>query len=148
MVCSPNAIFKKFPKNFYGRWTVADIVDRLRNTGPTNGRSRSGRRHSVVTQQVVKKVRSRLLRKPDRSQNKMAKELHVTCQSIGRVVNLKLGQRAFKRRKSQFLSEKNKRDRVTECRALLRRFAPDGSAQYPIFRREIFRAGARVQRSK
>jgi len=68
----------------------------------------------------------------------MAKELHVTRQSIGRVVNLKLGQRAFMRRKSQFLSEKNKRDRVTKCRAHLRRFAADRRHRIQFFDERYF----------
>ncbi len=55
----------------------------------------------------------------------MVKEINVSCRSIGQVVNLELGQCAFKRRKSQFLSEQNKRVRVTRCQALLGRFAAD-----------------------
>ena len=54
------------------------------------------------------------------------------------MVNLELGLCALKRRRSQFFSEKNKRDRITKCRALLLRFAADRHCKIRFFNKKYF----------
>ena len=71
---------------------------------------------------TFKKVRCRLIRNPEQSQRKMAPKPHMSRQSLQRIIETKLGQRALKWQKCQVLTKANKRKRFDRCKVLLPRF--------------------------
>ncbi|EYC41168.1 hypothetical protein Y032_0580g260 [Ancylostoma ceylanicum] len=94
--------------------------------GTTDDLPRTGRPVTVTTARVKKIVKKRLERNPCRSMRKITTELGVSQKSLHRIVEDKLGMRAYKLLKLHGLSENQRAVRVKKCRALLERAVGDG----------------------
>lgn len=102
---------------------VCRTIKRWNETGSVKDKPRSGRPKSATTKSTVKKVRERIRRNLRRSANELAKELHVSTESMNRILKNDLGLKPYKRQKVHELSAKQKKVRLDRSKALLRRHA-------------------------
>lgn len=113
--------YPKLRRNFVWR-----TIKRFTETGDVKDRARSGRPRTATTQQVKKKIASRIARNPQRSMRKMAAELKVSRESVRRVVKRDLGLSPLKLRSIHSLTNASKEKRLKRSRALIRRLAAHG----------------------
>ncbi|XP_015438888.1 PREDICTED: putative uncharacterized protein FLJ37770 [Dufourea novaeangliae] len=85
--------------------TVYEAVKRFQELGGTSDRSRCGRPTTATTRNNVNKVRCRIRRNPERSMQKMAKEIEISKDSVRRIVQNKLKMRSYKIDRAHFLND-------------------------------------------
>ena len=71
-------IVKNLVKIGVNESAVYRTIKRINETGTVDGREHNGRKVSVTVPAMVKRVRARINRNPQRSQNRMAKELGIS----------------------------------------------------------------------
>ncbi|PIC32571.1 hypothetical protein B9Z55_012846 [Caenorhabditis nigoni] len=101
------------------RMLVHRTAVRYQRLGTPDDFSRSGRPITVTTPAVVKAVRERIRRNPERSIRKMAKEFKMCHGSMEIVVNRKLDFHSYRMQKAAFLTKKNQLLRKQKARQLL-----------------------------
>lgn len=104
---------------------VTRTIKRFLETGSLQDRVRSGRPRSVRTSAMVKAVRERVRRNPQRSQRKLAGQLGISRRSVQRVLKNDLRLRPYKRCKRQALTAAAMEKRLVRCRQLLQRHGDD-----------------------
>ncbi|CAI2355841.1 unnamed protein product [Caenorhabditis sp. 36 PRJEB53466] len=102
-----------------GRSVVNRTLQRFRDLGTLKDRQRSGRPVTVTTPQVVKAVRERIRRNPERSMRKMSSEFSMSPKSMRIVVRQKLNMIPYRIQKGAFLTNRNKELRLKKSKALL-----------------------------
>lgn len=98
---------------------VYRTVLRFHRFGTSSDRPRTGRKVTVTTPTVIKAVRERIRRNPERSMRWMAKELDISEKSMRRIVKGKLNMTPYRIQKGAFLTDKNKTLRMQKSRKLL-----------------------------
>lgn len=99
---------------------VYRVCKRLDDGRLSDNRHLSGRRRMVRTAAVIKRVRERIRKNPQRSVNKMASQLGISQRSAFRIVSEDLGLKAYKKRKQHGLTLDQKAKRLDRSEILLR----------------------------
>ena len=99
---------------------VYRVCRRLNEGRLSDNRHLSGRRRTVRTPAMIKRVRERMRRNPQRSVNKMASQLGISQRSAFRIVSEDLGLKAYKKRKQHGLTLDQKAKRLDRSEILLR----------------------------
>jgi len=86
-------------KGFVGYW-----VKRFREGGSIEDAKRSGRPRTVRTKNLIKAVRERIRRNPERSCRKLSRELNASKSTMHRLVHDDLRLKCYKKRKLHGLS--------------------------------------------
>ena len=123
--CTPTQILKKLKGEKVNRMLVYRTIKRYNATKGIADRARSGRPSTVRSIRLRKVVRGRVARNPKRSIRKMAKEIGVNRESLGKVVREDLGLKSLKRKTVHHLTPVLRKKRVGRCKGLLQRLAPD-----------------------
>lgn len=118
----------KIPKR-----TVNYNLKKLKETGSTNDRSRSGRPNTATSMEIVKRTREKIRRKANRSMRQMAKDEGISERSMRRVVREKLRKRSYKVQKAHGLTDQMKITRLNRCKELLKRFKTSARASTILF---------------
>ena len=87
---SPKEILNSMKDEKVCRQLINRTIRRYKDTGSVQDRARTGRPTSVCTQQLKKKISSRISRNPRRSIRKMARDFSVSHESIRKVVRNEL----------------------------------------------------------
>uniref|UniRef100_A0A1I7T5D4 Paired domain-containing protein n=1 Tax=Caenorhabditis tropicalis TaxID=1561998 RepID=A0A1I7T5D4_9PELO len=98
---------------------VNRVIKRYKRLGTSDDMPRSGRPVTVTTPEVVKAVRERIRRNPERSMRKMAIDFEMNRGSMQIIVKKKLNMIPYRFQKGAFLTEKNKALRVQKAKKLL-----------------------------
>lgn len=118
----PSEIIKQLNLLSIGRSLVYRTVKRLRETGSTKDRPRSGRPRSARTPALKKKVYQRIYKNPRRSARKLARQLNTSRSTIRRIIDEDLGLHPYKKRKVPGLTAAKKKKRLDRSKALFERF--------------------------
>lgn len=105
------------------RRTVYDAIKRYKELGTLSDRTGRGRKLTVITPEMIKKIRERIRRNPRRSMRKMARELHISVNSVRTIVRRKLRMYPYRIQRVHMLTERMKAQRLQRCKKLLKRFA-------------------------
>lgn len=117
----PAQIFKMLRKTGVSESFVKYTIKRLRETGSIKNRPKSGRPRSARTKKLIKAVRERIRRNPERSARKLAADFQVSNTTMRRVLKNDLQLKPYKKRKLHGLTTKQREKRVKRSRALLKR---------------------------
>ncbi|EFO94085.1 hypothetical protein CRE_26771 [Caenorhabditis remanei] len=98
---------------------VHRTINRYKRIGTLKDLPRSGRPISISTPPVIKAIRERIRRNPERSLRKMAPGFNMSPTTMRRIVKLKLNMIPYRIQKGAFLTEKNKQLRMKKARELL-----------------------------
>lgn len=120
-------IFSMLRHSGYCRRTIYDTIRRYHGVPSTADKQRSGRPRTVRTPALMKKLRQRIHRNPQRSQRKLAREMAVSRSSIQRSLVDDLGLFPFRKRRVHGLPERNRLQRKERCGQLLLRHGPGDS---------------------
>ena len=101
--------------------TVARVLKRYKETRSLEDKPITGRPRTVRTQRLIKNVREKIRRNPNRSKRKLAKDHRVSPATMRRVVKFDLKLYAYKFQKRQVLSEATRLKRKERGRELLKR---------------------------
>lgn len=121
-----NQISKKLKPYKVKRARVFYTVKRLRETGSIYDRPRSGRPRTVRTPKMIRRVKARIWRNPQRSGRRMAPQLSIKRESLRKIITEDLGFRPFKKRKLAGLTPAHIEKRHERCKQLLSRYEEDG----------------------
>lgn len=99
--------------------TIRNILKRYHETGNLEDRRKSGRPRTVRTPQMIKSIRERIARNPQRSARKMAKDFGISKNRMQTILKDELGLRAFKKSKIHGLSNAQKVKRFERSKILL-----------------------------
>jgi inhibitor of nuclear factor kappa-B kinase subunit alpha len=102
---------------------VSKTIQRYKELGNSKNRRRSGRSRSAITARIIKIVRNRLRRNPQRSARKMAQQIQISEKSVRRILKKELKVKPFKKKKVTFLRVDAKKNRMKKCKTLRNRFA-------------------------
>lgn len=121
---SPPEIFRLLKDHGIKLRFVQYWCKRFREHGGVEDAKRSGRPRSVRTKQLVKTVRDRVRRNPERRCRRLSQELKVSTTSMHRVLRIDLGLKCYKKRKLHGLSNTQKQNRLIRSRKLIKFFNP------------------------
>lgn len=107
-------------------------IKKLSETGSIQERPRSGRPRTAATPRMIKVIRSRIHRNPQRSTRKLAADLKTSKSSVNRILSHRLHFKAYRKRKVHGLSNDQKIARRKRCKVLLERFG-SGTVENIIF---------------
>lgn len=116
-------IFRKLKNLDIGIRFIERTIKRFKECGTVEIQKKIGRNRSVRTKNLIKNVREKIRRNRHRSAKKLAKEHNVSRRSMQRLLKDDLGLKPFKKSRGHGLTIKNKKDRATKSKALLRRHA-------------------------
>ena len=119
---TPPEISKLLQNSDVNRMLIQRTIKRYNETKSIEDRKRCGRPRSVTTPAMVKKVKLRITRNPNRSMRKMAKEMKVSEGSIRNIVKNELELKSLKRHHAHQLTVQTKKLRLQRCKAMLQRF--------------------------
>ncbi|PIC23776.1 hypothetical protein B9Z55_017354 [Caenorhabditis nigoni] len=102
------------------RKLVHRTIGRFCRTRNEKDLPRSGRPVSVTSHQVVRAVKERIRRNPERSMRRLATDFKMSEGSMRNIVKKRLGLTPYKITKGAFLTEKNKKLRLQKAKQLLR----------------------------
>lgn len=97
-------------------------VKRLRENGGIEDAKRCGRTRTVRTKSMVKTVRDRIRRNPERRSRELAVKLNTSKSSMHRLLRRDLRLKCYKKRKAHGLSDAQKENRVIRSKNLIKRF--------------------------
>jgi hypothetical protein len=98
-------------------------LKRLKETGSTQDKPRSGRPPTSSSKIIIKKVRDRIRQNPRRSMRKMANDLQIGRESLRKLCRDKLKLIPYKIQKAHILTDSMKKVRMERCKLLLKRFS-------------------------
>uniref|UniRef100_A0A6A7FUG0 Uncharacterized protein n=1 Tax=Hirondellea gigas TaxID=1518452 RepID=A0A6A7FUG0_9CRUS len=101
------------------RSTVYNVLKRYKETGSASDRPRSGRPRTARTPQLIKSVREKLRRNPERNIAQLAREAHVGQATMHQIVTKDLGKHSYKKVRRQLISEATKLKRLQRAKQLL-----------------------------
>ena len=101
---------------------VYRVCRRLNEGRLSDNRHLSGRRRTVRTAAMIKRVRERMRRNPQRSVNAMASQLGISRWSATQIVKEDLGLKAYKKRKLHGLTLEQKAKRHERSKTLLEQY--------------------------
>lgn len=107
-------------------------IAKLQETGSVENRYQSGRPRTARTKRMVRIVKARISRNPQRSTRKLGRDLQISKSSIHRILRDDCQFKAYHKRKVHGLTSKQKDARRLRCKALLARF-DDKSVENIIF---------------
>lgn len=107
---------------------VSRTIARYRDTGSVASRPKSGRKKTVTTPEMIRKVKATIDRNPRRSGRKMARELNISRERMQHILKNELGLKPLKFQKVQELTDAQKKVRLERAKELLRLH---GSGQLP-----------------
>ena len=113
---SPKEILNSFKDEKVCRQLVYRTIRRYKDTGSVQDRARTGRPTSVCTQQLKKKISSRISRNPRRSIRKMARDFSVSHESVRKVVRNELGLKSLKLQTVHHLTPTLRQKRFERCK--------------------------------
>lgn len=99
---------------------VSRTIARYRDTGSVASRPKSGRKKTVTTPEMIRKVKARFDRNPRRSGRKIARELNISRERIQHILKNELGLKPLKFQKVQELTDAQKKVRLERAKELLR----------------------------
>lgn len=102
---------------------VYRTINRYNEDSSVDDRSRSGRPRSVRTPAVIKAVKARIQRNPQRKQKMLALQMGLSRSTVKRVLNEDLGLRAYRKKTGHRLNARLMNLRLKRCRALLKQYA-------------------------
>ncbi|XP_065645558.1 uncharacterized protein LOC136076026 [Hydra vulgaris] len=105
------------------RRTVYNNCERLKETGSTQDKPRSGRPPKSSSKIIIKKVRDRIHRNPRRSMRKMANDLQIGRESLRKICKDKLKLIPYKIQKAHLFTDKMKKVKMERCKLLLKYFS-------------------------
>ena len=103
--------------------TVSDTVRRYRELGHSGDRPGRGRKRSVNTPSVRRKITKRIKRNPRVSMRKIAREIEVNRETVRRIAKDDLNLKPYKLRRVQLLTDEDEVKRLQRCRLLKQRAA-------------------------
>lgn len=106
-------------KHNVNRKLVYRTIKRYKETGSSKIQPKVGRKRTVRSPELIKRVRERVRRNPGQSMNKMAKDLQISQRSIRRIVKEDLHMKAYKKQKIHGLSMAQKQARLQKCKNIL-----------------------------
>ena len=115
----PAEIFHLLKHDGYNRNFISRTIKRYTENGKIEDRKRTGRVRSVRTKKFIEAVRQRIRRKSQRSARKMATQMKCSATSMRRVLKEDLKTRPYKKRRANYLTAKQKQNRVKKCKELL-----------------------------
>jgi inhibitor of nuclear factor kappa-B kinase subunit alpha len=115
------AIYKMLKSSGYAKSTVYDVIARYTTSNTTARKHGSGTICSQRTPALVKRVRERIRRNPQRSLRKMAPQLNISARTLGRVVKENLHMKTYSCRRADDLTPLQIEKRVTRCKAFIQR---------------------------
>lgn len=130
-------IFKELQKFGVSKTFVYYNIERLRGTGSIKDRPKSGRKRTVRTKKLIKAVRERIRRNPERSANKLASDMGKSRTTMQRILKEDLQLKPYKKRKVAGLSDKQRTARFERSKLLLKRH-DEKSVENIIFSDEKF----------
>ncbi len=108
----------------------------------------SGRRRFVRTASMVKRVRERIRRHPQRSARRMACQLGISDGLLRRIIKEDLGLKPYKKRKVHGLTDAQKEKRLVRSKQLLERHGSSDLEQLVFFRREVVQCTGEAEQPK
>lgn len=102
---------------------IQRTISRYKETGSVKIRHNGGRKRTVTTPAMIKRIREKIRRDPRRSARKLAKEEKVHEKTMRRVIHRDLHMKTYKKQCLHGLTETNKKNRVTRSKALLSKHA-------------------------
>ena len=99
---------------------VHRTVKRYNTTGTIKIKQKTGRKRSVRTKRLVKLVRDKIRRNPERSARCLAQDHNISRTTMRRVLKHDLKLKPFKKSKRHGLTMKSMNDRLMKCRSLVR----------------------------
>ena len=116
---SPSDIIEKLKGLDVNDNKVYRVCRRLNEGRLSDNRHLSGRRRTVRIAAMIKRVRERIRRNPQRSVNEMASQLGISRWSASQIVKEDLGLKAYKKRKQHGLTSDQKEKRYERSKTLL-----------------------------
>lgn len=116
-------IFRKLQTDNINLRFIQRTIKRYKEHGTVDVKRKPGKKRSVRTKDLVKKVRKKILRNNKRSARILAREHNISRSSMRRVLKEDLGMKPLKKTRTHGLTIKNKQDRKQKCKELLRRAA-------------------------
>lgn len=133
----PCEILCEIRREGFTKLFIHRTIARYKETSSISDRKRTGRPRSARTRELIKQVRERIRRNPERSQNQLAKQLNTSRTAIQNVIKIDLKMRPFKRRRGQLLDPRQMHQRKLRCDRLLLRH-DDESVKRIIFSDEKY----------
>ncbi|XP_031638913.1 uncharacterized protein LOC116351025, partial [Contarinia nasturtii] len=127
-------IFRKLQSENINLRFIQRTIKRYKEHETVDVKRKLGRKKSVRTKDLVKKVRDKIRRNNKRSARILAREHNISRSSMRRVLKEDLGVKPFKKTRKHGLTIKNKQDRKQKCKELLRRRA---TSNIVFFRRKV-----------
>jgi hypothetical protein len=118
---SAYAITKKLAGLKVSESKIYRVCRRLKEGKAVDNRHLSGRRRFVRTASMVKRVRERIRRHPQRSARRMACQLGISDGLLRRIIKEDLGLKPYKKRKVHGLTDAQKEKRLVRSKQLLER---------------------------
>lgn len=116
---SPSDIIEKLKGLDVNDNKVYRVCRRLNEGRLSDNRHLSGRRRTVRTAAMIKRVRERIRRNPQRSVNEIASQLGISRWSASQIVKEDQGLKAYKKRKQHGLTNDQKEKRYKRSKTLL-----------------------------
>jgi inhibitor of nuclear factor kappa-B kinase subunit alpha len=120
------------------RRTVQAAVRRFKTLGSYKDRVGRGRKRSATSPRFVNIIRKRIKRNPRRSMRKLAQQLGISKDSVGRIVKKKLKMYPYKRQKSHGLTAPMMEKRRRLSASLIKRFSDGRHSQIVFSDEKIF----------
>lgn len=104
------------------RSTVYECIRRYKELGTTEDRTRSGRPSLFESKNLRNQVYKLFWRNPQRSCRKLSKSLGINRETLRKYLKKKLRLKAYKKQKTQMITQINMAKRVQKARKLLKHF--------------------------
>lgn len=101
------------------RKTVYNVWKQFQDTGTSSSKPIPGRKRSIRTKSVVSAVKKKMIRNPQRSVRRIAKEAGISRSSMQRIVKEDLELRPYKKQSRQLISEPSKKKRLDRGNLIL-----------------------------
>ena len=101
------------------RKTVYNVWKQFQDTGTFSSKPIPGRKRSIRTKNVISAVKKKMIRNPQRSVRKIAKEAGISRSSMQRIVKEDLQLRPYKKQSRQLISEPSKQKRLDRGKLIL-----------------------------
>lgn len=99
---------------------VSRTIARYHETGSVARRKGSGRKKTITTSKIIRKVKNRIDRNPRCSGRKIACEMKISQRSMRRILRDELHLKPLKLRKAHDLTDAQKEDRLDKAKELIR----------------------------
>ena len=99
---------------------ISRTIDSYRDTGSVASSHKSGRKETVTTPKMIRKVKTRFDRNPRLSGRKIVRELNISRERMQHILKIELGLKPLKLPKVQELTNRQKKVRLERAKELLR----------------------------